>query len=219
MMTELTSVVVNPIHRILDVGFGMGGVIVQAAAVGCAHIAGVDIAEASIHTVLDKLDLVPRDEEGYPSLAESLHYVMPSGSKISLALLDVSHDCLPFDDNSFDIAFCTETIEHLSNPFFAVSEIKRVLVPDGLFILAFPQPARNLGYDGGQHAHCYPGFLLKDSFMRFMRQLYFRACIYRENGASDWSAWRNYKGPGQVDVFHMISGNYTEKQLYECLDP
>lgn len=134
-----------------------------------------------------------------------------------LKILDVSHQPLPHSDDSIDLAFCTETIEHLSNPYHMVCEVKRVLKHEGLFTLAFPMPEDNLGYGGGQHAHVYPGFLMKDSFERFMMQMYFKQVAYRPNGSSAWYVFKNYKGPGIVDVFEVISGNYTEQQLYGCL--
>ncbi len=43
---------------------------------------------------------------------------------------------LPFADDEFDSALCTEVIEHVEDPFFAVREIQRVLKPGGYLILA-----------------------------------------------------------------------------------
>lgn len=197
-LAELTGVKLDPVHSILDVGFGMGGVIVDGVKAGCKLVAGVDAAQASVDHVSE--------------------LTAACDVPVSLARLDVSHDALPWPDDTFDIAFCTETIEHLSNPYFMVSEVKRVLKHEGLFVLSFPQPARNLGYAGGEHAHVYPGFLQKESFERFMKQLYFHVPCHKENGASDWYAWRNAKlGGTLVDVFAMISGNHTEDQLYGWL--
>lgn len=42
---------------------------------------------------------------------------------------------LPFEDNKFDIVLCTEVLEHLHTPEKAVSEMKRVLSPNGQLIL------------------------------------------------------------------------------------
>ena len=117
-----------------------------------------------------------------------------------------------------DFAFCTEAIEHLANPYYAVALAKRLLKHGGVFMLSFPMPEDNLGYGGGEHAHVYPGFLTKDSFERFMRQLYFKQTMRRENGSSAWYVFKNYKGEGVHDVFSVISGNFTEEQLYGVLD-
>lgn len=41
----------------------------------------------------------------------------------------------PFNDNEFDIILCTEVLEHLKKPKMAISEVKRVLKPDGKLML------------------------------------------------------------------------------------
>ncbi len=55
--------------------------------------------------------------------------------------LDVSSDVLPFEDSVFDGVYCSEVIEHLFNPDFAVEEFKRVLKPSGKILLSTPNLA------------------------------------------------------------------------------
>lgn len=45
---------------------------------------------------------------------------------------------LPYDDKSFSLVWCTEVIEHLHNPKYLLTEIERVLKPDGIAILTTP---------------------------------------------------------------------------------
>lgn len=45
---------------------------------------------------------------------------------------------LPFADASFDVVLATETIEHLLYPRLLLEEIRRVLVPDGVFLGSVP---------------------------------------------------------------------------------
>lgn len=45
---------------------------------------------------------------------------------------------LPFPEKSFDVVWCTEVIEHLYKPEFALQEIDRVLVPGGLAVITTP---------------------------------------------------------------------------------
>ncbi len=42
---------------------------------------------------------------------------------------------LPFDNNSFDLVICIETLEHLENPTKALAEIKRVLKKKGKVLI------------------------------------------------------------------------------------
>lgn len=48
---------------------------------------------------------------------------------------------LPFEDDSFDAAVCSEVLEHLFNPQDALAEIHRVLRPGGRLILSVPNAA------------------------------------------------------------------------------
>ncbi len=47
---------------------------------------------------------------------------------------------IPFDNESFDVAVATAVIEHLPQPLAMVSEARRVLKKNGLFILTTPDP-------------------------------------------------------------------------------
>lgn len=50
---------------------------------------------------------------------------------------------LPFKNESFDIVFCGETIEHLTNASKALKELYRVCKPGGLIIITVPLDNRN----------------------------------------------------------------------------
>lgn len=47
-------------------------------------------------------------------------------------------DMKNFKDNSVDVIFCLEVLEHVSNPFLAISEMRRVLKKDGILIGSTP---------------------------------------------------------------------------------
>jgi ubiquinone/menaquinone biosynthesis C-methylase UbiE len=49
---------------------------------------------------------------------------------------------LPFDDSSFDLVLCAETIEHVRDTQLFLSEIRRVLRPGGRLALTTPAGSR-----------------------------------------------------------------------------
>ena len=58
--------------------------------------------------------------------------------KYSLAKkIDVNNG-LPYENKSFDLVWCSEVLEHLRDPQFIVSEIRRVLKENGMLILTTP---------------------------------------------------------------------------------
>lgn len=65
-------------------------------------------------------------------------------TKIDNELIRMDAHSLSFADNSFDLVLFIETIEHLSNPDKAMSEISRVLRNDGRAIIATPDNSKVL---------------------------------------------------------------------------
>ncbi|CAK8714505.1 hypothetical protein GCAAIG_03860 [Candidatus Electronema halotolerans] len=45
---------------------------------------------------------------------------------------------LPFQDNSFDLVTCSHVIEHITDPFNAIAELKRICKPDGYIYVEVP---------------------------------------------------------------------------------
>tara|TARA_Y100000310_G_scaffold337606_1_gene425133 strand:- start:1324 stop:2052 length:729 start_codon:yes stop_codon:yes gene_type:complete len=50
----------------------------------------------------------------------------------------MSAENLTFKDNSFDLVLCSDVLEHIEHDDKALSEIKRVLKPGGMFIFSVP---------------------------------------------------------------------------------
>lgn len=50
---------------------------------------------------------------------------------------------LPFEDDRFDIVVSGQTLEHVPNPFKLVTEMKRVLKPQGWMIIIVPSEGRD----------------------------------------------------------------------------
>ncbi len=60
------------------------------------------------------------------------------GHHTNLQFVTASCECLPFSDASFDFAISFETIEHIEQQKEFISELARVLRPDGMLILSSP---------------------------------------------------------------------------------
>ncbi len=73
---------------------------------------------------------------------------------------------LPFGDNSFDVIFMTEALEHMLDYDKALSEVHRTLRPGGMFIVTVPNRdwARYDFYDEKRNKSLQP---VDDHFFRF----------------------------------------------------
>jgi SAM-dependent methyltransferase len=81
-------------------------------------------------TLLD-LGCGPRDQ-AVPAEHYGLRYVGVDYSARTADMLADGH-AIPFRDATFDFILSYAVLEHLYNPFLAMSEISRVLKPDGIF--------------------------------------------------------------------------------------
>jgi len=72
------------------------------------------------------------EELGYEVTAADIESDYPKCQFIN------ANKTFPFSDNRFDLVWSTEVIEHLENPEFSLSEMKRILKPGGKIILTTP---------------------------------------------------------------------------------
>jgi methionine biosynthesis protein MetW len=132
----------------LDVGCGDGGTSGGWLHEHAARYVGVDISESAVE--------------------------MASARGLDARLIDDAGD-LPFPDGSFDLAICTEVLEHLFEPQRALTEIHRVLRTGGRLIVTVPNLAhwRNrldlalLGRWNPRGDHLSPAEPWRDPHVRF----------------------------------------------------
>ena len=124
--------------RALDVGCGSGEFTARLARV-VASVVGVDVAE------------------------EALSRARARCPGLDFRLVPVDGP-LPLEDNSFDLAWASEVIEHVADTARWLSEVRRVLAPGGRLLVTTPSHGRlRLALGGiarysdplGDHLHLY----------------------------------------------------------------
>lgn len=89
----------------------------------------------------------------------------------SYADVDYNSDIceLPVEDSAFDVALCTEVLEHVPEPIRAVREMSRVLKPGGKLLLTAPLGSglhqEPYHFYGGYTPHWYRKFLSEAGFV------------------------------------------------------
>ncbi|NIK58138.1 bifunctional 2-polyprenyl-6-hydroxyphenol methylase/3-demethylubiquinol 3-O-methyltransferase UbiG [Kribbella shirazensis] len=102
----------DPVGRLaVDIGSGGGFMAEEFARVGC-RVVGVDPSEVSVRTALDHASASGLDAR----------YVVATGEHLPLA------------DESADVAYCCDVLEHVSDLDRVIGETARVLKPGGLYL-------------------------------------------------------------------------------------
>ena len=121
--------------RILEVGCGSGALLELLAPAN--QVVGVDAARDGIALCAS------RGIDGY--------------------CIDPSSEPLPFPDESFDFIICLETMEHMMSPYYALTEMRRVLKRGGRLIVSVPNPIWG-------HIFLYPGLFEYGYFRKFLEE-------------------------------------------------
>ena len=103
--------------KILDIGCQFGDISLPLAP-DAKYIVGLDMSMRSIR--------IAKDYAGLQNIDNASFVVAEVGA-------------LPFESNSFDVILFLEVIEHLSNAELSLSEIHRVLKPNGFLLIGTPQ--------------------------------------------------------------------------------
>ena len=112
----LNSLKLPPNARVIDVGCGYGFNTLELAKRGW-DVVGIDKDSERLSVAQDLAEI------------EGRHIDFRKGNLYRL----------PFEDNQFDLCLFFEVIEHLRDPQRALSEISRVLRPQGMLILSIPR--------------------------------------------------------------------------------
>lgn len=109
----------RPGERVLDLGCGAGRFLRALAAAGCTPI-GVEIAEAALARAR----------------------VNAPGAELHLTAVDGD---LPLADDSIELVWCSEVIEHVADTTNLLAEVHRVLAPGGRVLITTPFHGRLQG--------------------------------------------------------------------------
>ena len=120
-VVDLDLLGVWPGARVLDVGCGVGRLMLRLQRRGC-EVAGVDILRRDLVSARRLLA-----GNGPPST-----FVQADGGR------------LPFIDASFDFVACTETLEHAADAAMMLRELARVLRPGGRLVVSVPDTLSEL---------------------------------------------------------------------------
>ena len=80
------------------------------------------------------LHFVPGNRYGIDPLAESYKQLYDYPEEITI--VEAGGEDLPFDDGFFGLVFCTNVLDHVTDPRRTIDSIVRVLEKDGHFVLA-----------------------------------------------------------------------------------
>jgi ubiquinone/menaquinone biosynthesis C-methylase UbiE len=136
--------------RVLDLGCGDGAFTGVTAASG-AMVVGADVAQAALERARSKHD------------------------GLDFRLVPVEGP-LPFEDNTFTLAWASEVIEHVADTARWLSEVRRVLAPAGRLLITTPSHGRlRLVLGGierfseplGDHLHLYTRRSLSELLTEF----------------------------------------------------
>jgi 2-polyprenyl-3-methyl-5-hydroxy-6-metoxy-1,4-benzoquinol methylase len=102
--------------NILDIGFGFG--IILFSFNKSNHIHGIELSESAVEYA--RKSAIKRGFHDY-----GFRYYDGSGK-------------LPAEDGSYDLVICSHVLEHVPDDNYLLSEIKRVMKPDGIALLNIP---------------------------------------------------------------------------------
>lgn len=140
--------------HVVDIGCGPGHWLLYLHENGYKNIHGVDLDDYLVFDEIKKLGVHRK--------------------------VDLTHQNLPFEDNSVDVILCMQVFEHLENAFHFERECRRVLKPGGLLIFSYPygwsiQSRLKFLFKGN-----VIGYRMENSHINFLTKDIFAKCFLKD---------------------------------------
>ena len=123
----------------------------------------------------------------------------------SIIAVDVTHDLnklpYPFESNSFDEILASHVLEHLDRPFSIMTELHRILKPNGLLHIKVPHFSR--GFTHAEHCHGFDVSFPKYFDPSFTKSGYFGTAFRLDELRLQWLASPHllqYFGYGKISA-------------------
>ena len=128
------------------------------------------------------LHFVPGRRFGIDPLADE--YVRIYDYPRDITIKKSQGERIPFAESFFDVVFCTNVLDHVVEPHAVLAEVRRVLKPDGHFVLTvevFPEPV--------PRSPCHPFSFTGQAVLDLVTEAGFEGTFSR---TSPWFGLRNY---------------------------
>ncbi|MBB1598197.1 bifunctional 2-polyprenyl-6-hydroxyphenol methylase/3-demethylubiquinol 3-O-methyltransferase UbiG [Achromobacter sp. UMC46] len=100
------------------------------------------------------------------------HALAKYADRTNLTFMEGNAACIPLPDHSVDVVVSFETIEHHDQHEEMMSEIRRVLTPEGLLIMSSPNKKIYSDLAGGDHNHFHVKELYFSEFDTLVRRYF-----------------------------------------------
>jgi ubiquinone/menaquinone biosynthesis C-methylase UbiE len=178
-----------PGRSVLDAGCGVGWGSALLATAGAASVVGLDIDAPSLVDASSRTD---------------------GASFVNGDLME-----LPFADGTFDVIVCYEAIEHVTDPFAALDELRRVLAVGGVLTISSPNPGI---YPAGNPFHIHefvPDELRGELLGRFRHALSWQQHVLLASVLRDESGRDSRSGTTTLAQLSMPEATYS---VFEASD-
>ena len=164
----------NP-NSVLEIGCGTGASLVSLASNNINNLTGIDINPSQVEMAKKRIQ--------YCGLKDSVQIYLSSNS-----------EKLPFEDNSLDVAFAESVLGILEHHhlIYLMSEVKRILKPNGLFLSNDVIWKENVTFDVTEKIN-----------QRTLRNFGLIQSSGQLIGSKKWSSFFNSAGFNSVKIFDI----------------